>query len=366
MKLVLVNSRLARLSLCLALSITFPSVFAQPPTNVQASAEAAQRAASQAKLQQVINDSSSYAAAIVQRWESAARASGRWDANFSSELLKALLKLQPENLLAAGEATSYESMMYVLATGRQISTAAGSHSLSLPTAMIPDALGDAADDMVYTSVTPCRIVDTRVAGGPLAAGSTRTFDADGSTFVSQGGFNGSCGIPYGVAYAVAMTITVTAPSTSGYFTAWALGAQPFTSVLNFTAGATLANTTIVPILPGAGNDFSIFSSARAQVVVDVVGYFAAPVATALDCTTVNTAFVAVPVDSWTPITATCPVGRTATGGGYNSGDGTLGYPNVWITTLPSGANGWTTWVDNQTNGTRLIDSYAVCCRVPGR
>jgi hypothetical protein len=232
--------------------------------------------------------------------------------------------------------------------------------------MVPDVLGDAADDMVYTPVTPCRIVDTRVAGGPIAAGTYRTFDADGSTFTEQGGSSASCGIPFGVAYAVAMTITVTSPSGPGYLTAWALGTQPFTSVLNYTAAETLANSTIVPILPGAGNDFSIYSSAKAQVVVDVAGYFAAPVATALDCTTVTTDYVAVPVDVYTPITASCPAGRTVTGGGYQTAEGTLGYPGVWITSVPSGSNGWTTWVDNQTNGTRQMNSYAVCCRVPGR
>ena len=162
-----------------------------------------------------------------------------------------------------------------------------------------------------------------------------------------------------------MTITVTQPASPGYFTAWGLGTQPLSSVINYDANQTIANTTIVPVAPGGGNDFSLFSSASAHAVIDVVGYFATPVATALDCTTVSSAVTAVPVNVWTPIDANCPAGRTATGGGYDTVEGTLGYPGVWLTTRPNG-NGWRTWVDNQTNGNRSIQTFVNCCRIPGR
>jgi hypothetical protein len=118
-------------------------------------------------------------------------------------------------------------------------------------------------------------------------------------------------------------------------------------------------------VPGAGNDFNLFSASTAHAVIDVLGYFAAPVATALDCTTITSASTAVAVNVWTPITASCPAGRTATGGGYDTPEGTLGYPGVWVTTHASG-NGWVTWVDNQTNGNRSIQTFVTCCRIPGR
>lgn len=230
----------------------------------------------------------------------------------------------------------------------------------------PGDLGDIAADLVYTPMTPCRIVDTRLAAaGAIIGNTTRTFDMDGTNFSTQGGFGGSCGIPSGVARAVVMTITVTQPVAAGYFTAWAFGPQPFISVLNYEAGATIANTTIVPVAPSAGADFSLYSFATAHAVIDVMGYFAAPIATALDCTTVNSAVTAVPTNAWTAIDANCPADRTATGGGYDTPEGTLGYPNVWITTRPNG-NGWRTWVDNQTGGDRSIQTFVRCCRVPGR
>jgi hypothetical protein len=146
-----------------------------------------------------------------------------------------------------------------------------------PADLQPSLLGDFSRDNVYTAVTPCRIIDTRVVGGQFGGNVTRLYDVDGSNLSGQGGSPSGCGIPQGVAASVAMTITVTGTTGPGYITAWGLGTQPLSSVLNYTAGETTANTTIVPVVPGAGNDFSIYSSSgNPHVVVDVVGYFAAP------------------------------------------------------------------------------------------
>ena len=84
-----------------------------------------------------------------------------------------------------------------------------------------------------------------------------------------------------------MTLTATAGNATGFFTAWAVFfPQPLSSVLNFTVNQNIANTTIVPVLPGAGADFNVFSGgATVHAVIDVVGYFAAPEATALECNT---------------------------------------------------------------------------------
>jgi hypothetical protein len=337
--------------------IAAPTVFAQP-----ASDPGAARSAEYArKLQQVLDDPGAYASAVVQRWEGAARASGRWDERYAADLQGALMKLLPENLLVVGEAPSYEAMRFALATGRSV------QPLSSEVAAAPETLGALDNDLVFTPVAPCRLVDTRVAGGVITAETSRNFDVDGSTFVAQGGNAGSCGVPFGVARAAAVTVTVAQPSAAGHLRAWAaFTPMPFASALNFAGGQVIANTTIVPVNPGVGSDISIFASgANVQVIVDVVGYLAAPVATALDCVTLSSPNTAVPVNSWTAIDANCPDGRTATGGGYNTPEGTLGYPGVWLTTIPNG-NGWRTWVDNQTNGNRSIQTFVRCCRIPGR
>ena len=107
MKYKLNGIHLGRIAIILSVSmVAVPNVFAGQASSGQ-SAEAAQAADYQQKLQQVVNDKAGYAAAIVQRWDSSAKASGRWDENYATDLFGALMKLQPENLLAAGEASSF-------------------------------------------------------------------------------------------------------------------------------------------------------------------------------------------------------------------------------------------------------------------
>ncbi len=340
---------------------TAGSLFAQVRPNTGDDQEANVAAEHQQKLQQVLADKTAYADSIVRRWEGAARASGRWDDNYASDMQRALLKLRPEKLLMIGEAPSLEDVMHVLATGHLMSKAPSDPSAQAPE---PEMLGDLGDDLVFTPVTPCRIVDTRyAAAGAILAGQTRYFDMDGSNFSTQGGYSGSCGIPYGVARAVAMTITVAGPGGPGHFRLWGGGSMPNSSVLNYMAGDTLANTTVTPVVPGVGNDFSLYSVATAHAIIDVVGYYAAPVATPLECTTASTS-ASAPVGQWTSIVATCPSGATPTGGGF---DFTVADQSLVCTSQPYSSTGWRTWVWNPpSNVARTVYTYVRCCHVPGR
>src|SRR5690349_14242713 len=105
----------AAIATILALSFfAVPNIFAQQQVRSPVEGpEAIERAQHQAKLQLVLNEKASYAASIVRRWENDARASGRWEENYASDLQNALMKLLPENLLAAGEAPSYNEMMTI-------------------------------------------------------------------------------------------------------------------------------------------------------------------------------------------------------------------------------------------------------------
>jgi hypothetical protein len=309
----------------------------------------------QAKLQQIASDKAPYATAIVQRWESDARASDRWDANYSTELFNALMGLQPENLLAAGQAGSYKAVLAIIANGPVAKSGA---------TITPNYLGDILDDLVYTPITPCRIVDTRFATSypfQLVGGTTYSFDVDGSNFSAQGGNPSGCGIPFGVPRAVDMTLTVTNTSGFGFLTAWQLFvSRPNSSFLNWAPGWTVANTAAIPVVPGGGADFNVFASSSTSVVIDVVGYFAAPVATPLDCTVVTNS-APLPVNVFTHVFAACPSGRTLSGGGLfyalsntNAKSWPSGTPNNWEASFyPIGVGD---------TGT----TYAVCCRMPGR
>lgn len=355
---------LNRMALAIALSIIIvPDIVAadsgvSDAIEMQALIQQSQQ--HQQKLQSILNDKAGYVAVIVQKWEDSARASGRWDQNYANDLSGALMNLQPENLLAAGEAPSYEAMREVLATGR-VSRAVVPGTLGSATnESLNEALGHFSSDLVYTPVAPCRIVDTRLGGGRINAGSTRTFDVDGTNFSAQGGASSSCGIPFDVAAAVAMNITTTQPAAAGFFTAWeANRLQPNASVLNYGNNETVANTSIIPVTSGSGADFQIYSTASTHAIVDVLGYFAAPVATALDCTSVYSATKTPSANTWTDFDATCPAGRTATGGGGL----TTTYAGDTIATQPL-ANGIRTQVYSSKTDAR--SSYVRCCRVPGR
>jgi hypothetical protein len=129
------------------------------------------------------------------------------------------------------------------------------------------ALGGGSTGNFHT-VSPCRLVDTRgpvgAFGGPaLAAGRDRSF-----TLVSR------CGIPLG-ARAVALNVTVVAPSTTGNLVLYpSAAAAPPTSTVNYVSGLTRANNAIIPI-DASGR---LWVRCRqgwgtAHLVLDVVGFF---------------------------------------------------------------------------------------------
>jgi hypothetical protein len=145
----------------------------------------------------------------------------------------------------------------------------------------PQALGDRNADLVYTPVEPCRIIDTRLAGGPLAAGSQRNFYVAGTLgFSGQGGNPTGCGLPLGPTTAVVINFVAVAPAGAGNLRAWAYGGNtPNASIINYAAvGLNIANAVVVPICDSGGStclsDLTVQADASGtQLVADVVGYF---------------------------------------------------------------------------------------------
>ncbi len=120
----------------------------------------------------------------------------------------------------------------------------------------------------FFTVTPCRVADTRgpagTSGGPaLAAGAARVFPVAGL-----------CGIP-STASAVAINLTVVAPSTAGDLRVSPAGdAVPLASAINFRAGIVRANSAVISL--GAGGQISVqcdMPSGTTHFFFDVYGYF---------------------------------------------------------------------------------------------
>ena len=233
-------------------------------------------------------------------------------------------------------------------------------------------LGGLSGDLVYTPIQPCRIVDTRnVPVGPIAANGTRSFKAvNSANFTTQGGSATNCGTLGLSASAVALNITAVTPSIAGYATVFPFGtSQPLASSVNYTAGAVVNNAIVTQIPnPLQASDFTVYSYASSHYVIDIVGYFAPPVATALECTdtfTSQTVTAAVPTfDIQIP---NCPAGYTITGAGcrtagFNDADwsinGLYKHPSLGMLGFCSGIN--------KTTGSITVEGTNRCCRVPGR
>jgi hypothetical protein len=110
----------------------------------------------------------------------------------TAQLREILSGLRSDHLLAASLAGSIEGLRDVV-SGALVRTD-GVISRAL---VRTKSLGDTTDDLVYTPVVPCRIVDTRLSAGGVFLPQTQrdwlAFSPGG--FASQGGSATNCGIP---------------------------------------------------------------------------------------------------------------------------------------------------------------------------
>lgn len=115
----------------------------------------------------------------------------------------------------------------------------------------------AAPAGLFTSITPVRVVDTRVTSA-LAAGESRTFTVTNASIPAD-------------ASMVAMNVTAVDPTATGYLTVYPGGTNvPNVSNLNVTAGTTIANFVMARV---SGGKVTVYNSAGCtHVLIDVVGY----------------------------------------------------------------------------------------------
>jgi hypothetical protein len=130
-----------------------------------------------------------------------------------------------------------------------------------------------SDSLMFYPVTPCRIIDTRLAQGPLGgpalrAGITRSIPIRSS----------SCGIPAAAkAYSLNTTVVPPGGAPVGYLSVWPTGqTQPVVSTLNAVTGTIVANAALVPAGSDSAGSIDVFANADTDLLVDVNGYFAPP------------------------------------------------------------------------------------------
>ena len=140
----------------------------------------------------------------------------------------------------------------------------------------------AASDLVFTSLVPCRLLDTRFGSGefagPIGDATTISIQTNISDFSAQGGIAESCGMPTDMdASAIMVIVTAVEPPNTGNVRVFPFSAPvPNASVVNFVPGQDIANNTVVPQCIDCDSDISIFVATTANVIVDVIGYFDKP------------------------------------------------------------------------------------------
>jgi uncharacterized repeat protein (TIGR01451 family) len=118
----------------------------------------------------------------------------------------------------------------------------------------------------FVPMTPCRVVDTRNANGPLGgpilnAHSSRDFNIASS----------ACGVPAN-AQAFSLNVGVAPSGPLGYLTLWpAAQVQPPVSTLNSLDGRIKSNAAIV--WAGSGGNISVYATDSTHVILDINGYF---------------------------------------------------------------------------------------------
>lgn len=151
--------------------------------------------------------------------------------------------------------------------------------------------------LLYTSINPCRVVDTRLAVGKFAAGEARSYNVAGvEDFSSTGGNPDGCDIPHAEALlggftliprAMALQVTSADAEGSGHFRGWPGGLpQQIASIVNFVVGDDASNMIILQVcdeielllnelcLLEEGGDFNIEAfGSDSHLVIDVLGYF---------------------------------------------------------------------------------------------
>ena len=163
----------------------------------------------------------------------------------------------------AGQTVSNLAMVPVGADGRLTLTNTSSGSAHL-TAEVSAYYheGKPTSQGTFRSVTPTRLLDTRLTSGPVSGGKSVSFKA-----------GGKLGIPT-TASAVVLNLTATQTKSFGFLTAYPAGSsKPKASNINYSAGQTVPNLVVVPVGTDGKVTVANTSSGSAEIVADVAGYF---------------------------------------------------------------------------------------------
>jgi hypothetical protein len=195
----------------------------------------------------------------------------------------------------------------------------------------------------YVPLNPARLLDTRTGEGG-------NFSALSSNAMTELRVTGVGGVPATGATAVVLNVTVDAPLTSGFITAWPSGEQqPTVSNLNYVAGQTVPNLVTVKI--GANGRVNLYNSeGYTQLVADVVGYYTAtrPTGGGLFTAVTPKRVLDTRLGAGVPVAGGTAINVTVTGGATTVPAGATGVALNVTVDQPTGPGYLTVWPTGET------------------
>jgi hypothetical protein len=276
-------------------------------------------------------------------------------------LRESLYRLSLEQLQRIGTPSSFKEAADALAQVRDVAPQLGSSSVEL----------------VYYPITPCRYIDTRFQGGPLAG--TRTYDLS----FTGGAFGGSIACDPKAAVggnednigALAINVAIVGPTAApGFLGVRPAGGTTTTALVNWweqgpNVQASNAGIVSTNQSPSTTPEIEFFGSPT-QFIVDVFGVFAAPTATPLDCVdgTLASATLDTTTRNYDLAAGACPTGyaKVSVNCGVAGGDfagGKLRHAQGGINNPNAAATCAGHYLGT---ATVTVTAQARCCRVPGR
>ena len=238
----------------------------------------------------------------LNRQEIVGRLMTQWQADVAApqrESFKVRLAgLRADRLLAVSLVGSFDGVLHVLYGQEKADQAAINRTTlsalsafgttgTTPTRNRQKALGDANIDLVYTPLTPCRLFDTRTGQSSALGTLGGIFSPNTRRSISPAG---GCGVPDSGLKSLVMGVTTrnSTPGSGGYIAVVAPAAGISATVDIFNLGAEWSATNIIAPTSASGQFDVYVAQATADVVMDVVGYFAPPPQPIGDITEVNT------------------------------------------------------------------------------
>jgi uncharacterized repeat protein (TIGR03803 family) len=170
----------------------------------------------------------------------------------------------PANTPVTLNATPGQGWVFGGWNGACLGTSSCSVTMTQPLSV--DAIFSQAQQFV--AVTPCRLIDTRLTGGPIPGGTFRIFNLPQ---LAQSASPPCASLASAEAYSLNVSVVPQGPL--GYLTIWPTDEnRPVVATLNSLDGRIKADAAIVPA--GTSGAVSVYVTNPTNVVLDINGYFA--------------------------------------------------------------------------------------------